>query len=414
MSTIRPFKGFRPKEGLEDKVASYPYDVINSAEARKIAEGNPHSFLHVVKPEIDLQEDIDLYSDEVYEKGAFNLHSFIENGTLKQDETPSLYIYSQKMGNIFQTGIVGLASAIEYDKGIIKKHEHTRPVKVKDRTKHVITQGAHAGPIFLTYRNNEEISAQVKEIQKGTPKYDITFDDGIQHILWVVQDTAIIEKIVKGFESVEYLYIADGHHRSESAAENYRRTQTPDTEGFLAVYFPDNELYIMDYNRAVKDLNGFDEEAFLQEVHKKFEIQASCSGCSGCGSQDKNPKERHAFGMYMNKQWYKLWIRNEFVKEDDPVKRLDSYILQNELLSPILAIDDPKTNERIAFIGGIRGMKELERIVDNEDFKVSFAMFPTSISELMDIADAGEVMPPKSTWFEPKLRSGFVVNVFKK
>ena len=408
MVTIRAFKGFRPKKGLEDKVASYPYDVVNSKEAREIAEDNPYSFLHVVKPEIDLPENIDLYDEKVYEKGAENLRKFIKDGILIQDDKPMLYVYSQKMGNVFQTGIVCLASAIEYDEGKIKKHEKTRVAKVKDRTKHVMTQGAHAGPIFLTYKHKDEINNIIKNIQKNTPEYDVTFEDGIEHMLWLIKDDDIINKIISQFKNIDTLYIADGHHRSESAAENYRQTKTPKTEGFLSVLFPDNELYIMDYNRAVKDLNGLSKEEFFNKIREKFEIRE--------GEKDWNgkPKDRHNFGMYIDGKWYHLKAKSEFINENDPVEKLDSHILQNNLLNPILGIDDPRTNERINFIGGIRGMKELERIVNNGDFKVSISMYPISVKELMDIADAGKVMPPKSTWFEPKLRSGFVVNVFRK
>ncbi len=408
MVTIRAFKGYRPKKGLEDKVASFPYDVVNSKEAKVIAKGNPISFLHVVKPEIDLPENIDLYSEQVYEKGAENLRKFIKDSILLQDNKPMLYIYSQRMGNVFQTGIVCLASSIEYDEGKIKKHEHTRVVKVKDRTRHVITQGAHSGPIFLTYKHSDEIDNIIKNIQKNEPEYDVTFDDGIEHILWVVRDDEIINKIISEFNKINALYIADGHHRSESAVENYRRTKTPETEGFLSVLFPDRELYIMDYNRAVKDLYGAAKEDFFDKVKEKFEI------IDGESDWDGKSKERHNFGMYIDGKWYHLKAKKEFINENDPVEKLDSYILQNNLLNPILGIDNPRTNERINFIGGIRGMKELKRIVDNGNFKVSFSMFPISIQELMDIADAGKVMPPKSTWFEPKLRSGFVVNVFRK
>ncbi|MCG8569814.1 MAG: DUF1015 family protein [Spirochaetes bacterium] len=407
MAEIRPFKGFRPKKGVEGKVASYPYDVINSQEAREIAKGNEYSFLHVVKPEIDLPENADLYGDEVYQKGADNLRKMIADGVLVQDDAPCLYIYSQQMKDHFQTGIVCLASAKEYDAGKIKKHEKTRTEKVIDRTKHIKVQGAHAGPVFLTYKAKDSIDKMVKDIQKNEPEYDVTFEDGFRHVLWVVKDQNLISQLIGEFKDIDSMYIADGHHRSESAAENFRQEQTEVTEGYLAVAFPDRELYIMDYNRAVKDLNGLTSADFLAKLKERFEVEDGASGWDG------KPTQRHTFGLYLDKKWYKLTIKSEFVNEADPVKRLDSHIITENLLSPILNIVDLKTDKRIDFIGGIRGMKELEKIVDNGKFQFSISMYPTSIQELMDIADADEMMPPKSTWFEPKLRSGYVVNVFK-
>jgi len=407
MAKIKPFKAYRPKKGVEHKLASYPYDVINSKEARELAKDNEYSFLHVVKPEIDLEPDIDLYDEKVYQKGAENLKKFIENGILIQDKKPCFYIYSQEMNGRRQTGLVCLASAIEYDNNLIKKHEHTRIEKVKDRTKHIQTQRAHAGPVFLTYKAVNSIENIIKEIQKNPPEYDVTFDDGIRHILWVVDNDEVINNLIKEFEKVECLYIADGHHRSESAAETYRREKSPETEGFLAVLFPDKDLYIMDYNRVVKDLNGLTKDEFLKKVSEKFEISPGKEGWDG------KPDKRHTFGMYLDGKWYKLTAKPEFIKENDPVRRLDSYILQQNLLAPVLGIENPRTSKRIDFIGGIRGMKELVQLVDSGKYKVAFSMFPTSIKELMDIADAGEVMPPKSTWFEPKLRSGFMVNIFR-
>ncbi|MFH1957222.1 MAG: DUF1015 family protein [bacterium] len=405
MAIIKAFAGYRPKKEMAARVASPPYDVLNSEEARETAKGNGISFLHVVKPEIDLPEGTALYSDEVYKKGAENLKRLIDNKILVKDEKPALYIYSQRMGGHFQTGIVALASAEEYIAGKIKKHEHTKPDKVRDRTSHISAQGAHSGPVFLTYKNRESINGIVKRIQKRAPDADIVTPENVGHTLWLVSDEDDIKAITEEFKRIDVLYIADGHHRSASAVENYRRDKTEATAFFLAVLFPDEQLKIMEYNRVVKDLNGLSKEEFLNRVSEKFSITEAGAPC---------PDKKHTVCMYLDKKWYSLEMKPEIINEGDPVKRLDVAILQNNLLGPVLGINDPRTDKRIDFIGGIRGPEELERLVNSGNFKVAFAMYPVTISGLMSIADAGEVMPPKSTWFEPKLRSGMVVNVFRE
>ncbi|MFC2048802.1 DUF1015 domain-containing protein [Elusimicrobiota bacterium] len=405
MAIIRAFKGYRPGKELVKKVVSPPYDVLSSKEAREMAADNSYSYLHVVKPEIDLPEDVDPYSKEVYEKGAENLKKLVTEKTLIRDEEASLYIYSQKMGAHFQTGLVALTSAEEYIADKIKKHEHTKPDKVKDRTNHINKQGAHSGPVFLTYKNSGSIDRIIKKIQDAEPDVDITAPDGIGHTLWVVGSATEKKALIEEFEKIDVLYIADGHHRSASAVENYSWDGTEATAYFLAVLFPDNQLKIMDYNRAVKDLNGLSEKDFLKEVSDKFIIKEA---------DIPKPDKRHFVGMYLDGKWYRLQMKEEIIDENDPVKRLDVAILQDHLLEPVLGIKDPKTDKRIDFIGGIRGTEELEKIVAKGDFSVAFAMFPLSLEELMSIADAKEVMPPKSTWFEPKLRSGMVVNIFRE
>lgn len=408
MSIIRPFRAFRPAKGYEDKIPSFPYDVVNSREAKEIAKDNPFSFLHVVKPEIDLPEGTDLYSEEVYKKALENFKKLIDAKNLIEEDKPCLYIYSQKMGDHFQSGIVGLASAKEYDEGKIKKHEHTLTKKVVDRTKHVKTTGANAGPVFLTYKKSNAVSSMVKKVQKGEPLYDVTFTDKITHKVWKIEDETLIEKIVAEFGKLDALYIADGHHRSEAAAQTYRDMKTPETEHFLAVFFPDKELNILDYNRLVKDLNGLTKDQFIEKLGERFTIGEMKQAWKG------RPRKRHQFGMFLDGKWHLLIAKKAFIEEKDPVKKLDSYIVQNSILDPVLGIKDPKTDKRIDFVGGIRGTGELEKRVASGEFAVAFSMFPTSIGELIGIADAGQVMPPKSTWFEPKLRSGFLINVFRK
>lgn len=404
MVTIKTFTGYRPRKNLVDKVASPPYDVLSSEEAREMAVENNMSFLHVVKPEIDFPEDTDLYSEKVYLKGAENLKRLINDGVLIKDKEPSFYIYSQKMGDHFQAGIVALASAEEYLSDKIKKHEHTKPDKVNDRTNHINTQGAHSGPVFLLYRNRESINRIVEKTKERKPDANMIAPDGVAHMLWIISDKSDMKTLSEEFGKIDVLYIADGHHRSASAVENYTRDRTKATAFFLAVLFPDNQLKIMAYNRVVKDLNGLSEEEFFNKLSEKFDIIQNANPV---------PELKHTVSMYINNKWFSLRMKPEIINENDPVKRLDVSILQINLLDPVLGIRDPKTDKRIDFIGGIRGIKELERLVNNGSFKVAFSMYPLEIDDLMNIADAGEVMPPKSTWFEPKLRSGMVVNVFR-
>lgn len=411
MAIVRPFKGLRPPRDVAPKLASLPYDVINSQEAREIAKDNPQSFLHVVKPEIDLDPGINLYDQSVYDKAVANFKMFQQKGWLKKDETECLYIYKEVMDGRSQIGLVGCVSAQEYWDGKIKRHEFTRKVKEEDRLKHVDMVNANAGPVFLTYPAKDSIDAMVNQAIKAAPDVDFVADDGIQHTLWVIKDQAWIKKMVEEFARLPALYVADGHHRTQAAARlaRVRTENNPSHTGneeynfFLAVMFPHNHLYIMDYNRAVVDLNGNTEEEFLKKVGEKFTVEKT---------EYKKPTAVNTFGMYLKGTWYKLTAKPGSFPASDPVNSLDVAILQNNLLNPILGIGDPRTDDRIDFIGGIRGIKELEKIVDNQKFVVSFSMFPTSIEQLMKIADAGEVMPPKSTWFEPKLRSGMVIHTY--
>ncbi len=413
MAKIRPFRGLRPTPDKVKEVASLPYDVINSAEAREMAKGKPHTFLHVVKPEIDLPEDVDLYDDKVYAKGKENLQKLIADGVLIQDDKPSLYLYQQGMGYHKQIGLVACASVEDYENDVIKKHEFTRADKEADRIRHVDTQNANAGPIFLTYRANAEMDKLVKDfVEKNDPIYDFVAEDGIWHTLWKIEDSSMIAWIEKFFAGTESLYVADGHHRSASAAKvgAKRREANPNHTGeeeynfFLSVIFPHDQLYIMDYNRIVKDLNGNTQEQFIGKVKENFDIEPIE------GSGGFSPENLHEYGMYMNRKWYKITAKKGSFDAKDPVGSLDVSILQNNLLSPILGIEDPRKDKRIDFVGGIRGLEELRKRVDAGE-AVAFAMYPTTIEQLMAIADTGNVMPPKSTWFEPKLRSGIVVHL---
>lgn len=411
MAILRKFKAWRPKLGLEQQVASYPYDVLNSQEARELVRGNPYSFLHVVKPEVDLPEGTDLYSQEVYNQARENLERFKREGILVQDPAPHLYIYRQTMEGRAQYGIVGCVSVDDYDRDIIKKHEHTRPVKEKDRITHVDITNANAGPIFLTYRAQDAIDALVKSAVQEPPEYDFTASDGIGHTVWVVEDEAAADALIEQFSRLDYLYVADGHHRSASAAKvaNMRRGADPDYQGdeeynfFLAVLFPDNQLHIMDYNRVLKNLNGHTPAELFEALREKFQVQTM-------GGEPYQPQCKGEIGMYMDGEWTRLTIKKENVDFQDPVRSLDISYLQEQLLSPFFGIENPRTSEDIDFIGGIRGMGELVRLVDSGGFVAAFAMYPVSVRELMNIADSGQVMPPKSTWFEPKLRSGLLVH----
>ncbi|MCF7920388.1 MAG: DUF1015 family protein [Candidatus Cloacimonetes bacterium] len=410
MAKIKAFKGVRPTVKMFGEVVSPPYDVLNSAEARQQVKGKPYSFLHVVKPEVDLPEDIDVYDERVYQKGRENLYKLINDGILIQDETPCYYLYRLIMGKVNQVGLVAATSIEDYENDIIKKHEHTRAVKEADRIKHVDTLNANTGPVFLTYPPRQDINLIAEAITATEPLYDYETEDGIKHTIWKIADAATVQKITEIFAAIKFLYVADGHHRSASGTKvgQQRRAANPNHTGeeeynyFLSVIFPSNQLYIMDYNRIVQDLNGLDKDEFLQKVAEKFVIEET-------GKAFK-PSELHTYGMYLSGNWYKLTAKAGTYPADDPVNSLDVAILQNNLLHPILDIGDPRKDNRIDFVGGIRGLKELENRVDDGE-AVAFAMFPTSITQLMAIADAGEVMPPKSTWFEPKLRSGVVVHL---
>ncbi len=405
---IKPFKAVRPKKELADKVAAPPYDVLNSDEARELVKDNPYSFLHIDKAEIDLDKSVNIYDDAVYEKAKENLERFIKENIFITDNEENFYIYSLTMNGRKQTGLVVCTSVDEYNEGKIKKHELTREDKEIDRIKHVDTCNANTGPIFLAYRAESEISTFINDYsEKNEKEYSFVSDDGIGHDIWVIKERNLISKLIELFKVIPNFYIADGHHRNASAVKVALKRRAENISGneynfYLSVLFPDNELFIMDYNRLVKDLNGLSEDEFLDRVKEKFEITIQ-------DSQFK-PKEIHTFGMYLYNKWYELKAKEEIIGKD-AVSALDVSILQENLLSEILGISDPRTDKRIDFVGGMRGLGELERRVNNGEMKIAFSMFPTSMKELFDIADAGEIMPPKSTWFEPKLRSGLFVHM---
>ncbi len=410
MSMIRPFRGLRPRKEFAHRIASPPYDVLDSDEARDIVKDNPLSFLRVVKPEVDLEPGVDLYSDDVYRQGAVNLRRLVEDGLMEQDRAPYLYFYRQVMGGHSQTGLVACVSAEEYDRDLIRKHEYTRKAKEEDRIRHITSQNAQAGPVFLTYRDVPAIDRVEKRITSGEPEYDFTAPDGVRHTLWVVEDEGDIETLVTDFRNdVPYLYVADGHHRSASGAivAKRRREANPNHTGLeeynyiLAVIFPKSQLRILPYNRVVQDLNGMTPERFLEAASRSFIVTRSGKA---------SPLEAREFSMYLEGQWYTLVPREGTYEKDDPVESLDVSILQKNMLEPLLGITDPRTSERIDFIGGIRGTGELVRLVDSGRFAVAFSVYPTSLDQLLSVADSGRVMPPKSTWFEPKLRSGLVVH----
>jgi len=414
MAIVRPFRGLRPKQEFAEEVASPPYDVLSSDEAREEVKRNPQSFIRVVKPEVDLDPSISLYDERVYVKGKENLQGLINDGFLIQDEEACFYIYKQKMGEHIQSGLVAVVSVDEYEHGKIKKHENTRLEKEKDRAKHIDVLNAQAGPVFLTYGATEKINNLIDKGMVEKPEYDFTADDGIRHTFFIVREKGLIEEIKDAFGELDCLYVADGHHRSAAAARvrNERKNKGSGFSGeeecnyFLTVIFPHNKMYIMDYNRVVSDLNELSEEEFLNRIEERFEVKKQ-----GESGNPFKPEFKHCFGMYLNKRWYHLKARNGTFDENDTVLSLDVSILQENLLNPVLGIEDPRKDKRISFVGGKRGLGELERLVDSNKFTVAFSMFPTSIEELMAIADAGKVMPPKSTWFEPKLRSGLITHL---
>ncbi|MEI3163157.1 MAG: DUF1015 family protein [Lachnospirales bacterium] len=412
MSIIRPFKGYRPTQELCSKVAALPYDVMTSDEAREMVKDNPYSFLHIDKAEIDLPKDTYHYSDVVYQKAKDNLWNMVKDGIYIQDKKPVLYIYQLTMNGKSQTGLVACTSIDEYIENKIKKHELTRADKEEDRIRHVDTCNANTGPIFLTYKNKENIDKIINKAIENEPIYDFTAEDGIKHTVWLIDNDEVINSLISEFKSVPALYIADGHHRNASAVKVglKRRQENPNYTGdeefnyYLSVIFPDNQLYIMDYNRVVKDLNGLSKDEFIAKVSEKFDV------AEYNGNDCYKPSEKHTFGMYLDKKWYSLKAKDAIVDENDTVACLDVSILQKELLAPILGIGDPRTDKRIDFVGGIRGLKELEKRVDSGEMKVAFSMYPTTMEQLMNIADDNKIMPPKSTWFEPKLRSGIFVH----
>ncbi|NIM01645.1 MAG: DUF1015 family protein [Acidobacteria bacterium] len=411
---VRPFRGLRPRNDLADSIASPPYDVLSSEEARQLARGNPNSFLHVIKPEIDLDPRTDPYDDRVYSTGAGNLRAMIDDGRMVRDEAPAYYIYRLVMDDRTQTGVVGAAAVRDYLDGRIKKHEFTRPDKEKDRIRLNDALDATPGPIFLTYRSIPELNALVNGQIDRTPDVDFVAPDGVQHTLWKIDDPAICSKIETLFSRIRATYVADGHHRSAAAAKlsEQRIAEIDEPTGeepvsyFMAVHFPADQLHVLDYNRVVADLNGLDPEALVARIEDAgFHVQPDW--------RTRKPPHRGSFGMYVDGRWSLLTAKPEIVPEDDVVGRLDVSILTTRLLQPILGIGDPRTDKRIDFVGGIRGMQELEKRVDSGRDAIAFSLWPTSLDEVMAVADAGQVMPPKSTWFEPKLRSGLVVQLFE-
>ncbi len=409
MAIFRPFKAIRPVPPNENYIPSLPYDVFNVKEARERARGNSLSFLHVDKPEIDFPDGTDPYSDAVYEKACENLMMLENIGAMKQDEKACFYIYRQIMQGRVQVGLVGCASIDDYIDNTIKKHEKTLLKKEQDRIRHVDTTNANTGPIFLTYRKRPSINFTLSLwMNENEPVYDFTYDS-VQQTVWVIDDDEVIDKLKSQFSKVDSLYIADGHHRCASAVhvgqmrrkEKGEYDENDEFNYFLAVAFPDADLEIMDFNRVVTDLNGMTENEFLDKISENFIINPE--------SEAYRPIEKHTFGMYIHGQWYSLKAKEKIIDESNPVKRLDVSILQDSLLCPILGIEDPKNDERIDFIGGIRGIEELEKRV-HTGMAVAFSMHPATIHDLMAIADAGEIMPPKSTWFEPKLLSGIFIH----
>ena len=413
MSTVKPFKGLRPQKDIAARLSCLPYDVMNTQEAAQMAKGNPQSFLHITRAEIDLPDGIDPHSKQVYDKSLQNFKDFQTKGWLVQDDAPKFYIYAQTMDGRTQYGIAGAAFCEDYQNGIIKKHELTRPDKEDDRMVHVNTLDANAEPVFLSYRAVPEIDAIVDNIVKTQqPEYDFTSNDGFGHKFWVINDAATNTRIETLFaEKVPALYVADGHHRTAAAARVglERKANNPNHTGneeynyFLAVIFPDSQLKIMDYNRVIKDLNGLTESEFLQKLAASFSIQEQ-------GAEIYAPQRLHQMSLYIGGKWYSLDAKPGTYDDADPIGVLDVTILTKQVLDPILGITDLRTSKRIDFVGGIRGLGELKKRVDLGEMKCAFAMYPVSMEQLLDIADTGNIMPPKTTWFEPKLRSGLVVH----
>lgn len=411
---IKPFKGWRPVRERVKAIACRPYDVLDSREARKEAKGNPYSFLNVTKPEITLAPEVDPYSDAVYEAGRDNFRNLLDEGIFFQDKQDCFYIYELTMDGHVQTGIVACAAVQDYLEGRIRKHELTRPDKEADRKRHVRATMLNAEPVFLAYRAEKQLDDWVASVKTEEPEYNFTADDGIRHRVWIVSDQHMIGVITSAFAKIPATYVADGHHRTAAAAlvgnelkqENPAHTGDEEYNFFLAVHFPDDQLRILDYNRVVKDLNGHDADAFLERIAGAF-------GMSKIGKQPCKPASPHEIGMYLDSNWYILRAKAHTYDDNDPIAVLDVTILSERILKPVLAVQDLRTDTRIEFVGGIRGMGELEKRVDSGEMAVAFALYPVSMKQLMDIADYGLIMPPKVTWFEPKLRSGLVVHSLK-
>lgn len=409
MAVIKPFCAIRPDRAKADKIAALPYDVYNREEAKAEVKKHPESFLKIDRAETQLADTVDTYDPQVYQKAHDTLWEMVENGSFVREEKRCYYIYTLTMNGRTQTGITACASIDDYESGVIKKHENTRAEKEQDRINHVNICNAQTGPIFLAYRSNPVINQVVEQVQNEEPLYDFTAKDQVRHTVWVISEEAQIAAVEEAFAGIGEIYIADGHHRAASAVRvgQMRRTEHPEYTGeeefnyFLSVLFPDEQLMIMDYNRVVKDLNGWTEEEFLVKVSEIFAVEE-------LGKDPVKPEQKGCFSMYLKGTWYRCAIAPKD-QTDDPVEGLDVSVLQKKLLAPVLGIQDPKTDSRIDFVGGIRGLKELERRC-SLDCKAAFAMYPTSIQELFAVADAGLLMPPKSTWFEPKLRSGIFIH----
>lgn len=413
MAILKPFKGLRPPTGIAKDLAAKPYDVLNSKEAREEAQGNPYSLLHITKPEIDLYEGTSEYDQVVYDTARKNFDEFQSRGWLVQDDEEYLYIYAQTMNGNRQYGLVGCAGVEDYMNDRIKKHELTRKEKELDRIKHVKVTNANMEPVFFTYRAVPEIDGIIKSFtDNNLPVYDFTADDGVAHHFWVIDDPGIKVELIRLFEMVPYTYVADGHHRTAAAAlvGNEKKASNPHHTGdeeynfFLAVHFPDRQLNIIDYNRVVRDLNGLDEPEFLDRLSETFIIEDK-------GKDIYKPAQLHNFSLYLGGKWYSLNARGGTYNDDDPIDKLDVTILSKHVFDKVLDIKDLRTDKRVDFVGGIRGLEELKKRVDSGEMKAAFALYPVSMKQLMDIADTGNIMPPKTTWFEPKLRSGLVVHL---
>ncbi|POZ92731.1 DUF1015 domain-containing protein [Petrotoga halophila] len=407
MATVKPFKALRPYKGIEQCFSCPPYDVLEEDEVKEIISRNPNSFLRVTRPEVEAEEDS---KEAIYKKANENLKSFIKNGVLIKDSEPSFYIYCETWKGVSQTGFFAVVSVDEYDKGIVKKHELTRRDKENDRTNHILNLNAQTGPVFLTYKAQEDLKTIINQIIKNKEiLYSFCDENNVKHELIKIQEEDEKEQIEKAFNSIDYLYIVDGHHRAAAASRAQKIMKEKDTNYsldkpynyFMAVIFPHNELRVLPYNRIVKDLNGLKEEEFLKKIGSYFEVEEA-------PFSPYSPDSPHSFGMYLQKKWYKLTFKGE--ESEDPVENLDVQILQKYLLDPIFSIKDPRSDPRIYFLGGIRGVKEIEKWVDKKDWKVGFSMYPTQIDQLLKVADMNKIMPPKSTWFEPKLRSGLLIH----
>jgi uncharacterized protein (DUF1015 family) len=404
MAIIRPFRALRPAPGAAVRVAAPPYDVVSTAEARELAAGNPDSYLHVSRPEIDLPAGTDEHADEVYAQGKTNLEAFLARGVLRQDASPRLYVYAQRMGSHRQTGLVACASVDEYDQDLIKKHEKTRADKEDDRTRHIDVLGAHDEPVFLTYRAERAIDAEIDAVKRAAPEYDLTTADGVHHQLWVVPED-VGARVEALFRAVPALYVADGHHRSAAASRVHaaRRGKPGDHGAFLAVVFPHDQMQILAYNRLVRDRRGRAPGALLDELRKTMDVEPAASPA---------PEAPLSFGVFAEGRWWRARVRPGSFDAKDPVASLDCSIAQDQILSPIFGITDPRRDKDVDFVGGIRGAAELERRVAAEGWSLALHLFPTRIEQLLAVSDAGLLMPPKSTWFEPKLRSGLFVHAF--